>query len=106
MKALAIALTAMALAAAPAMFAQKAADAPKAQSPAQAQAEQSLTGCLAGAENSFTLKTSSGEVQLQGDGLAAHVGKTIRVTGTQSTAAGKSSFKVTDVEVVSPRCQS
>jgi hypothetical protein len=104
MKALAIAMTTIALAVAPAMFAQQP-DAPKAGAPAQAQAEQSLTGCLAGAENSFTLKTSSGEVQLQGNGLAAHVGKTIRVTGTQSTVAGKSTFKVTDVEVVSPRCQ-
>jgi hypothetical protein len=103
MKALTIALTMIALAIAPAMWVQKA-DTP--QAPAQAQAgEQSLTGCLAGEERAFTLKTSSGVVQLEGDGLESHVGKTIRVTGTRSAAAGKSIFKVTNVEVVSPNCQ-
>jgi hypothetical protein len=102
MKSLTIALTMIALAIAPAMWAQKA-DSPPAQ--AQVQAEQSLTGCLAREENTFTLKTSSGTVQLEGNGLESHIGKTIQVTGTQSTAAGKSVFKVTDVAVVSPRCQ-
>lgn len=105
MKALTIALTMIALAAAPAMWAQNA-DSSQAAAPAQAQgAEQSLTGCLDSQENSFTLKTSSGIVQLEGDGLESHVGKTIRVTGIRSTSAGKAVFKVTDVEVLSPRCQ-
>jgi hypothetical protein len=102
MKALTIALMSIALAAAPATWAQNA-DTPQAAAPAQA--EQSLTGCLDGRDNAFTLKTSTGTVALQGDGLDQHVGKTIRVTGAQSTAAGKPVFKVTDIEVVSPRCQ-
>lgn len=105
MKALTIAITMIALAIAPAMWAQKA-DAPQG---AQAQAkgaEQSLTGCLASQEGTFTLKTSSGTVQLEGNGLQAHVGHTIRVSGTQSTVAGKSVFKVTNVETVSSSCQS
>ena len=115
MKALTIAMTMIALAVAPATWAQAdrpqadrpQADSPRAGAPTQAkEAEQSLTGCLEGNESAFTLKTSSGAVQLEGSGLQAHVGKSIRVTGTKSMAAGKSTFKVADVEVVSPRCQS
>lgn len=106
MKALAIAVAMTAMAVAPSMWAQQP-DSPQAKAPAeQAQAENSLTGCLAGEESSFMLRTSTGMIQLEGDGLQAHVGKTIRVTGTESTAAGKSVFQVKNVEVVSPSCQS
>ena len=106
MKALATTVTMIALAVAPAMWAQQP-DSPQAKAPAaHAQAEESLTGCLASEESAFTLRTSSGMVQLEGDDLEAHVGKTIRVTGTQATAADKSVFKVSEVEVVSPSCQS
>lgn len=105
MKALTIALMMIALAVTPATWAQKA-DSPQAAAPAQAQgSEQSLTGCLTNEGKTFTLTTSSGMILLEGDGLESHVGQTIRVTGIRSTAAGKSVFKVADVEVVSPRCQ-
>ena len=106
MKALAIAVTMTALAVAPTMWAQQP-DAPQAKAPTeQVQAQENLTGCLAREESSFTLRTSSGLVQLEGDDLQAHVGKTIRVTGNQATEAGKAVFKVSEVEVVSPSCQS
>lgn len=106
MKALTIILTAVALSVAPALWAQQA-DSPKAAAPAQVQgAEQTLTGCLASQEKTFTLKTSSGDVEIEGAGLASHVGHTIRVTGTRATAAGKATFKVTNVEMVSANCQS
>lgn len=106
MKALTIAITMIALAIAPAMWAQKGA-APEGAAQAQAKgAEQTLTGCLASEQGSFSLKTSSGTFQLEGNGLQAHVGHTIRVSGTQSTVAGKSVFRVTDIEMVSSSCQS
>lgn len=104
-KTLTIGITTVALAIAPAMWAQQA-ETPEGAAQAQAQgAEQSLTGCLAGEQGTFTLKTSSGTVQLEGNGLQGHVGHTIRVSGTQSTVAGKSVFQVTDVEMVSSSCQ-
>jgi len=106
MKALTIVLTMVALAVAPAMWAQKA-ETPQAAAQAQAKgAEQSLTGCLASQDQTFTLKTSSGTVQLEGAGLQSHVGHTIKVSGTQATVAGKSVFKVTNIEMVSATCQS
>ena len=106
MKALTIVITMVALAMAPAMWAQEA-DAPQDAAQAQAKgAEQNLTGCLASEEGTFTLETSSGTVQLEGDGLQSHVGHTIRVSGTQATVAGKSVFKVTNIEMVSSSCQS
>ena len=106
MKALTIVITMIALAMAPAMWAQEA-EAPQSAAQAQAQAaELTLTGCLAGQDATFTLTTSSGAVQVEGDGLQAHVGHTIRVSGTQATVAGKSVFKVTDIEMVSSSCQS
>jgi hypothetical protein len=108
MKALAIAFTMVALAVAPAMWAQKAPapQAEKAPAAKTAAADQTLTGCLSSQQNNFSLKTSSGTVQLQGDGLQAHVGHEIRVTGTQSTVAGKSVMKVTDIEMVANTCKS
>ncbi len=106
MKALTIAITMIALAIAPAMWAQRAA-APEGAAQAQAQgSEQTLTGCLANEQGMFTLRTSSGAFQLEGNGLQAHVGHTIRVTGNQTTVAGKSVFRVTDIEMVSSSCQS
>ena len=106
MKALTTILAMLALSVAPAMWAQQA-DAPQADRPAQAQAaEQTLTGCLSSQDNTFTLKTSTGDVQIEGSGLQSHVGHTIRVTGTRATTAGKATFKVTKVEMVSSTCQS
>jgi hypothetical protein len=106
MKALTIAVAMTALAVAPGMWAQQP-DSPQAKAPAeQVQAQENLTGCLASEESTFTLRTSSGMVRLEGVGLEGHVGKTIRVTGNQATAAGKTVFKVSEVEVVSPSCES
>lgn len=108
MKALKIAVTMTALAIAPAMWAQQP-EPPQAKAPAvevESPAQENLTGCLANDENAFTLRTSSGMVQLTGDDLEGHVGKTIRVTGSRASAAGKPVFEVTEVEVVSPNCQS
>ena len=105
MKALAIVITAFALTLAPASWAQQP-DTPKTETPAQAQeAEQSLTGCLSAQESTFLLRTSSGEIKLEGSGLEAHVGKMIRVIGTSSDNNGERTFTVSDVTVVSPQCQ-
>lgn len=106
MKRLMTLLAIAAFAIAPATWAQEAAATPEAtQVQAQAKgAEQSLTGCLSESNGAFMLKTSTGEVALEGD-LAAHTGKTIRVTGTMTQKDGKSVLKVATAEVVSPRCQ-
>jgi hypothetical protein len=105
MKTLAIVVAALTLAGAPAVWAQNA-DNPKAVTPAPAQGtEQTLTGCLASHEGTFILRTSSGEVELRGEGLIAHVGKTIRVTGTRSSEPGNKEFAVSAIAVVAPQCQ-
>lgn len=72
--------------------------------------QENLVGCLAHEESAYTLKTSNGMVELKDEksyGLEAHVGKTIRVTGSPGTTeAGKTVFEVIEVEVMSPKCES
>ena len=106
MKTLAMVTMAVALALTPATWAQKSDTPPKTAVPSQAAGtEKTLTGCLARQESTFLLRTSSGEFELQGEGLDAHVGKTIRVSGTSSSDPGDKTFKVSEVTVVSPQCQ-
>ncbi len=108
MKVLTIAATMTALALAPAMWAQQP-EPPQAKAPTlDAQAHQeTLVGCLAREESVYSLKTSNGIVPLKGDGLEGHVGKTVRVTGSNATTeSGTTVFEITEVEVMSPNCES
>ena len=110
MKALAITVAMAAMSAAPVLWGQQP-DAPQAKEPAvevQSPALEDLTGCLAIEENSYTLRTTTGVIQLEGDAveLEGQAGKTVRVTGSYGTADGKAAFEITELEVVSPKCES
>jgi hypothetical protein len=67
---------------------------------AVAQTSETLTGCLEkAADGSFTLaeKGKTDKVMLHGGELAAHVGHTVKITGSWQTDGGKKFFHVTMV---------
>ena len=66
---------------------------------------ETLAGCLAEVESGFVLQTADGDVALEGEGLDAHVGHTVKVTGEWEESDGERYFAVSEMEHVSASCE-